>query len=69
MALFLFQNKLKYCSAVEYKHLCQKKNYFLGTDHAKYGINRQTLVPNIRTGFQHVMFGTNVGGFHLRSLM
>ena len=38
---------------------------FLGTELTKYGINRQTIVPYLRTGFQHVRYGTIVGGFHL----
>ena len=52
-------------------HLSVKKilqYIFLGMDHAKYGINRQTIVPYLRTGFQQVRYGTNVGGFHLRAL-
>jgi len=39
---------------------------FLGTELTKYGINRQTIVPYLRTGFQPVRYGTMVGGFGLR---
>jgi len=45
----LSQNKLKYCSAVEYKHLC-KKNLFLRyrTELTMSGMSRQTIVSYLQ---------------------